>query len=174
MELKELRQILGMSQRQFASVTGIPLGTLRNWEQGLSEPPEYVYKMVINAIRRDMMINVETVKFVKMLEELAELMEGGIAEFAEATETNRHEKLFYDASTRDEKGRCRIVLDSCVVDDPECRHHDVVSYYEDYINGKYTVRAVLEGEDADAPYLEVRVDQNEELIIVEPGHWYFS
>ena len=74
MELKELRQALDMSQRQFASVTGIPLGTLRNWEQGLSEPPAYVYTMVINAIRRDLMINVETVKFMKMLDELAEKM----------------------------------------------------------------------------------------------------
>lgn len=174
MELKELRQALDMSQRQFASVTGIPLGTLRNWEQGLSEPPAYVYTMVINAIRRDLMINVETVKFMKMLDELAEKMKGGLVEFAEATEHNRNDKLFYDKKTRDEEGRCRLVLDSMVVDEPDCFHHDVVSYYDDYVAGKYTVRAILEEEYADEPYLEVRVEQSEELIVVEPGNWYFS
>ena len=35
---KTLRRILGLTQEQFAERYGIPLGTLRDWEQGRSEP----------------------------------------------------------------------------------------------------------------------------------------
>ena len=35
---KEARQRRGMTQRQVAEVTSIPLGTIRRWEQGVNEP----------------------------------------------------------------------------------------------------------------------------------------
>jgi len=36
--IKEVRESLGISQPEFAHIFGIPLATLRNWEQGRSEP----------------------------------------------------------------------------------------------------------------------------------------
>jgi putative transcriptional regulator len=37
---KVVRRALGMSQEQFADVFGIPIGTLRDWEQGRAEPDQ--------------------------------------------------------------------------------------------------------------------------------------
>ena len=72
MDIKEIRQITRLSQREFSLFFGIPIGTLRNWEQGIAKPPEYVFNMIFASLRRDKMINVETIKFIRMLDELAE------------------------------------------------------------------------------------------------------
>ena len=37
-DVRELRQRMGLSQSQFALRFGLPPGTLRNWEQGRSVP----------------------------------------------------------------------------------------------------------------------------------------
>ena len=87
-DIKQIRNHVNMSQRKFADYFNIPLGTFRNWEQGISKPPEYVLNMIIESIRRDKMINVETIKFVKMLDTLATLTKGGIFEFKNATEND--------------------------------------------------------------------------------------
>ncbi len=36
--IRQLRNKLGLSQPQFAKTYGIPIGSLRNWEQGRSVP----------------------------------------------------------------------------------------------------------------------------------------
>ena len=35
---RAVRSRLGMTQEEFAGMLGVPLGTLRNWEQGIREP----------------------------------------------------------------------------------------------------------------------------------------
>ena len=64
-QVKTLRRALGMTQETFALRFHIPIGTLRDWEQGRAEPdqptraylkiiahdPERVYRM-LNAINR--------------------------------------------------------------------------------------------------------------------------
>jgi putative transcriptional regulator len=35
---RAVRSQLGMTQEQFADLLGVPVGTLRNWEQGIREP----------------------------------------------------------------------------------------------------------------------------------------
>ncbi len=47
--IKTLRRALGLTQQEFASRYKIPLGTLRDWEQGRSEPdqPARAYLHVI-------------------------------------------------------------------------------------------------------------------------------
>jgi putative transcriptional regulator len=49
--IKTLRRALGMTQDEFASRYHIPLGTLRDWEQGRTEPdqPARAYLRVIAA-----------------------------------------------------------------------------------------------------------------------------
>lgn len=37
-DVKEIRRATGLSQAAFAQAFGIPLGTLRDWEQGRSRP----------------------------------------------------------------------------------------------------------------------------------------
>ena len=43
---KHLRNETGLTQDQFSKQFAIPLGTFRNWEQGLTTPPEYVQGML--------------------------------------------------------------------------------------------------------------------------------
>jgi len=158
MQMVVLRQFLGMSQREFADYFGIPVVTLRNWEQGIAKPPEYVYQMITRCIRRDKMINIETIRFQKMLDDLAERSENGIEPFCNATEANRDEKIFYEESSG------MIVLDACLIGD----HHDICSRYED---GEYIMRVVFCDEE---PYVSIKMVESDVEIVIEHGNWYFS
>lgn len=169
MKINDLRNITKMSQRQFAEYFGIPVGTLRNWEQGIANPPEYVFQMIITSIRRDKMINVETIKFVQMLDELAVLSKNGILPFENAKEGELHKKVYYDSRIEDEQGNYKVVLDACVVDDPQCYHHDIISYYDSL---EYNVRVVIDKESE--PYISVKLLISEEIIVIENGTWYFA
>ena len=44
--VKELRNSTGLSQQAFARQYGIPVSTLRKWEQGEASPPAYVLQML--------------------------------------------------------------------------------------------------------------------------------
>ena len=49
-KIRELRDLTGLTQQQFASTYEIPLSTLRKWEQGESSPPAYVVTMLARMI----------------------------------------------------------------------------------------------------------------------------
>ena len=51
MKIKELRQLTGLSQTQFAKKFKIPANTIRNWEQEKRSPPDYVPGMIEEIIR---------------------------------------------------------------------------------------------------------------------------
>ena len=168
MTISELRYRTGLSQRQFAERFGIPVGTLRNWEQGIATPPEYVFQMISISIRRDKMINLETIKFVKMLDELAELAKNGIEPFENATHESFRSKIYYDPCEINEIEGFPIVLDACIDDRI---HHDIVSYY----GGRSREYAVRVRTDADGSlYIQVTLLVSEEIIIIENGEWYFA
>lgn len=42
MKIKELRNLTGMSQRQFAEYFGISIRTIQEWEQERKSPPSYL------------------------------------------------------------------------------------------------------------------------------------
>lgn len=46
-KLIDFRKDLGMTQKDFADTFEIPLGTLRNWEQGLSSMPVVVWNLML-------------------------------------------------------------------------------------------------------------------------------
>ena len=48
--IRELRDMTGLSQKAFAKHFGIPVSTLRKWEQGESSPPSYVIRLLASAI----------------------------------------------------------------------------------------------------------------------------
>ena len=130
--IKELREALQMSQKTFASYFGIPVGTLRNWEQGVSNPPEYVKSMMVMSIRRNHMINIETVAFMDLVDDLQKKAKGGFDEFSNATSENFDSKLFYDLRVPAGENTYRVVQDVCLVDEPEYYHHDAISHYGDH------------------------------------------
>lgn len=53
MKIKELRQLTGLSQTQFAKKFHIPANTVRGWEQEKRSPPEYVPGMIEEIIRAE-------------------------------------------------------------------------------------------------------------------------
>lgn len=42
MEIKDLRVLMGLTQKQFAEHFDIPQRTVQEWEQGRRNPPEYI------------------------------------------------------------------------------------------------------------------------------------
>lgn len=48
--IRELRNATGMTQREFAKHYGIPVSSLRKWEQGESSPPSYVISLIARTI----------------------------------------------------------------------------------------------------------------------------
>ena len=51
MDVKEIRRQTMLSQDAFAEELGIPVGTIRNWEQGRSKAPDYVKKLIEEVLR---------------------------------------------------------------------------------------------------------------------------
>ncbi len=173
--IKEIRKAEGLTQQQFAHRFGIPLGTLRNWEQGISSPPEYVYHMIMTILERDYnkMIDLNTIKFQKMLDTLAALSEEGFDDFTNATNQNLHSKIFYNLKRVDEEGNYFVVASACIIDDPECYHHDIMSYYDSDAE-EYTVRVVINDENDNIPFILIKFLDNDDQIIIENGEWYFT
>lgn len=51
LSVKDLRLKVGMSQHKFADHFGIPIGTVKAWEQGRRNPPSYVVDMMEKILR---------------------------------------------------------------------------------------------------------------------------
>lgn len=50
MTIREMREMSGLTQKEFANRFGIPIGTLRRWEYGESTPASYIIKMIANQL----------------------------------------------------------------------------------------------------------------------------
>lgn len=53
MNIKEMRELTGETQKEFAKRFDIPLGTLRRWEYGESTPAPYVIKLIAQQLPID-------------------------------------------------------------------------------------------------------------------------
>lgn len=51
--IKYLRLTTGMKREDFANYLNIPVGTVRDWEQGKRKMPEYVYELIEYKISRE-------------------------------------------------------------------------------------------------------------------------
>ena len=52
-KIKEIRKMTGLSQAKFAARYEIPKRTIENWQTGKTEPPEYVYKLLLRVVVED-------------------------------------------------------------------------------------------------------------------------
>lgn len=46
LDVKQLRSKVAISQKQLSEITGIPIGTIRSWEQGYRKPPKYLISLI--------------------------------------------------------------------------------------------------------------------------------
>lgn len=44
--IKELRESIGMSRKEFSEYTGIPVRTLEDWEAARRTPPDYIPRLI--------------------------------------------------------------------------------------------------------------------------------
>lgn len=51
--IKAIRQKLDMSQVKFANYMEIPLPNIQKWEAGRTNPPEYVYNLILRILKND-------------------------------------------------------------------------------------------------------------------------
>ena len=169
MEIRELRDRTGLSQSQFANYFGIPVGTLRNWEQGIAKPPAYVFEMIKLQSRRDQMINTETLMLLDKMNRLGELFKKGYKDFSDIPQDGSFEGIIYDGKHPDDEGGYPIALD--IINMAE--HHDIISTYDDF-NGQYTIRLYLPAEEENAAnYIWVKFpfDEDHSITIYEDGSW---
>lgn len=54
MTIRDVRKLTNLSQPQFCDRYNIPLPTLRKWEQGKREPPDYVVELLEFKVRDDL------------------------------------------------------------------------------------------------------------------------
>lgn len=45
-KIRELRESIGFSRKEFSVHTGIPIRTLEDWEAGRRTPPEYIPRLI--------------------------------------------------------------------------------------------------------------------------------
>lgn len=179
MKINELRKYLNMNQREFSDYIGVPLGTLRNWEQEIRKPPEYVFTMIERILRRDTMINLETIKFINMLNDLAELTRFGYKKWSEIPELDwddinaeKFEGIIFDDSNEN-----KVVLNYL-----NYGHHDIIAYYDDCCNtSDFSVNVVdrstydetVDKNSEKKFYVKISFYHSEDEVCIENGAWYF-
>ena len=54
--IKELRESIGMSRKEFSEHTGIPVRTLEDWEAARRTPPEYIPRLITYQLKYEELI----------------------------------------------------------------------------------------------------------------------
>lgn len=115
-------------------------------------------------------INMETLKALEMIEELARKSKNGIKPFSEVTKETKDEFIFYDDKYKEKENGYPIAC-MIIADEGDENIHSI-STYDHYVitDRDYTVR-VKEDEDG-RKYVEFR--KHSRIIIIEDGRWYFA
>lgn len=74
MNIKESRIKYGLTQKQLSDITGVPERTIQNWEGGQRKCPDYVEKMVLDALEQKF----GQPDYKTILEEIGEMIESDI------------------------------------------------------------------------------------------------
>lgn len=54
--IKELREKIGMSRKEFSEHTGIPVRTLEDWEAARRTPPEYIPRLIAYQLKYEELV----------------------------------------------------------------------------------------------------------------------
>ena len=118
-------------------------------------------------------LNIATLKFISMLNELAERSKQGYIGFSKYrydTEADITAGIIFDDS--DGAGFGRIIADMCVDE----QHHDIVSTYDQWIeNTSYDIRVRIDESDDGEVIYWIDVTGDDDLnIVIEDGRWYWA
>lgn len=164
MNVREIRRAVGQNQKDFAASRNIPIGTLRNWEQGVTNPPDYLVWLLEREALGSMSVNWKSIKLMKTMDELAELAEAGFRDFDKATWEDKDTFILVDWEEADEQG-APIVLDSLIDE----LHHDAISYYDNLFDD-VIFRVVEQGDEL---FIVVKSLYTNDEVCIDGGRWYF-
>lgn len=107
----------------------------------------------------------ETIKFISLLNQLAEKSKNGYIPFSKATAKNKNCILYDDESTY--SNGHPIVCDTCIDE----IHHDIIdTYNEIYDPEGIVIRLVIEGEGS---FINITCKYDTSInIVVDNGTWY--
>ena len=54
--IKELRESIGMSRKEFSEHTGVPVRTLEDWEAARRTPPEYIPRLIAYQLKYEELV----------------------------------------------------------------------------------------------------------------------
>lgn len=110
-------------------------------------------------------MDLETIKFIALLNDLAEKTKNGYIPFSKATTKNKNCILYDDESTY--SNGHPIVCDTCIDE----IHHDIVdTYNEIYDPEGIVIRLVIEDDEA---FINITCIYDESIdIVVDNGKWY--
>lgn len=116
------------------------------------------------------MIDFETVRFIKMLDELAELSKNEIIPFSKMTSILKDDHICYDENNKNANGTYKMPLDMCLA----CDHHDIICYYDDYVESDNFIIGVRIDEYDNSKFVDVVCLDSDYSIVIENGKWYFA
>ena len=58
-EVKKLREEMGLNRKQFSEYFGIPYRTVQDWEADKRELPEYLLRLMVYKVKTENLINKE-------------------------------------------------------------------------------------------------------------------
>lgn len=54
--IRDLRESIGLSRKEFSVHTGIPVRTLEDWEAGRRTPPEYIPRLIAYQLKYEELV----------------------------------------------------------------------------------------------------------------------
>lgn len=117
------------------------------------------------------MINTDTIRFMKTLDDLAQKTIVGIEQFDPGMTPSLFDKLLtYDDESYDRMTGGYKLVKSAIVQDShsDAQHLEITQHYED--TDDYSIRVRF---DDDEPYVSVTLKDGG-IITIENGEWYFA
>lgn len=65
--IKELRESIGMSRKEFSEHTGIPVCALEDWEAARRTSPEYIHRLIAYQLKYEELMQNSLVKLINCL-----------------------------------------------------------------------------------------------------------
>ena len=60
--LRELRESIGLTRKEFSEHIGIPVRTLEDWEAARRTPPEYIPRLIAYQLKYEELVRVQEVQ----------------------------------------------------------------------------------------------------------------
>lgn len=159
MNIKQIRKKKNLKQDEFAKELGIPVGTIRNWEQGRSKMPKYM-EVVLDSKYG---INLSTIEFINLLNRLAKQSKKGFLKWKKARINDVYNCIVYDTEDNN-----RVVLDACLNN----KKKEIIAYfdgiYEDKIHKDYDINVIKEGNNY---CVRVLLRKEKVSFIIADGEW---